>query len=215
MQGVFARPTEIFSLSVIAFFEKIDEVLFTPDFDTYEHLTFLNDPLTFKWLILGVYFGLVIASFVMFYNKNVLGALIRRLDEACALSPESAKTLDELGFSKNIFVKLSLKRGNTLRKLVAIAPAEGEASEDGRDLTLFLASVEGRKYSVDTERFYLPEKKRDVAVDRFRKKGSGWLSVVLMVVVGLLVTIAIMKLAPSVAGLIESLIDGMSGEQLP
>lgn len=212
MQGVFTRPSEIFALSAISFFEKIDETLFTPNFDTYEHLTFLNDPLTFKWLILGVYFGLVIASLVMFYNKNVLGALIRRLDEVGALGAESAKTLDELGFSKNIFIKLSLKRGNTLRKLVAIAPAEGEACE--RDLTLFLASVEGIKYSVDTERFYLPQSKRDVAVGRFRRKGSGWLSVVLMTVVGLVAVIAIMKLAPSVAGIIEALIDGMSAEQL-
>lgn len=212
MQGVFTRPSEIFALSAISFFEKIDETLFTPNFDTYEHLTFLNDPLTFKWLILGVYFGLVIASLVMFYNKNVLGELIRRLDEVGALDAESAKTLDELGFSKNIFIKLSLKRGNTLRKLVAIAPAEGEACE--RDLTLFLASVEGIKYSVDTERFYLPQSKRDVAVGRFRRKGSGWLSVVLMAVVGLAVVIAIMKLAPSVAGIIEALIDGMSAEQL-
>ena len=212
MQGVFTRPNEIFALSAISFFEKIDETLFTPNFDTYEHLTFLNDPLTFKWLILGVYFGLVIASLVMFYNKNVLGALIRRLDEVGALGAESAKTLDELGFSKNIFIKLSLKRGNTLRKLVAIAPAEGEACE--RDLTLFLASVEGIKYSVDTERFYLPQSKRDVAVGRFRRKGSGWLSVVLMTVVGLVAVIAIMKLAPSVAGIIEALIDGMSAEQL-
>ena len=212
MQGVFTRPNEIFALSAISFFEKIDETLFTPNFDTYEHLTFLNDPLTFKWLILGVYFGLVIASLVMFYNKNVLGELIRRLDEVGALGAESAKTLDELGFSKNIFIKLSLKRGNTLRKLVAIAPAEGEACE--RDLTLFLASVEGIKYSVDTERFYLPQSKRDVAVGRFRRKGSGWLSVVLMAVVGLAVVIAIMKLAPSVAGIIEALIDGMSAEQL-
>ena len=212
MQGVFTRPNEIFALSAISFFEKIDETLFTPNFDTYEHLTFLNDPLTFKWLILGVYFGLVIASFVMFYNKNVLGALIRRLDEVGALDAESAKTLDELGLSKNIFIKLSLKRGNTLRKLVAIAPAEGEACE--RDLTLFLASVEGIKYSVDTERFYLPQSKRDVAVGRFRRKGSGWLSVVLMTVVGLVAVIAIMKLAPDVAGIIEALIDGMSAEQL-
>ena len=212
MQGVFTRPNEIFALSAISFFENIDETLFTPNFDTYEHLTFLNDPLTFKWLILGVYFGLVIASLVMFYNKNVLGELIRRLDEVGALDAESAKTLDELGLSKNIFIKLSLKRGNTLRKLVAIAPAEGEACE--RDLTLFLASVEGIKYSVDTERFYLPQSKRDVAVGRFRRKGSGWLSVVLMAVVGLAVVIAIMKLAPSVAGIIEALIDGMSAEQL-
>ena len=212
MQGVFTRLNEIFALSAISFFEKIDETLFTPNFDTYEHLTFLNDPLTFKWLILGVYFGLVIASLVMFYNKNVLGELIRRLDEVGALDAESAKTLDELGLSKNIFIKLSLKRGNTLRKLVAIAPAEGEACE--RDLTLCLASVEGIKYSVDTERFYLPQSKRDVAVGRFRRKGSGWLSVVLMAVVGLAVVIAIMKLAPSVAGIIEALIDGMSAEQL-
>ncbi len=200
MQGVF-------SLSFVSFFEKIDE-FFTPTFDTYEHLTFLNDPNAFKWLVLGIYFGLLLASFVMFYNKNVLGAFVRRIDGAGALDAASAKTLAELGFEKNIFIKLSLKLGNSLRRVIALAPKDGE-EHDG-DLTLFHASMLKQKYSLSDARFYIPQTKRDIVVGRFSAKGSGILSVVLTAVIGLAVAIIILKFAPNVAGLIESVIDGMS-----
>ncbi len=211
MQGVFLRQLDILTLSFTSFFVKLDEMLFTPQFDTYEHLTFLNDPNGFKWLILGIYFGLVLASAVMFYNKNVLGSLIRRLDGAQAYDRATAKTLSELGCDRNIFFRLSLKAGNSLRRVISVAPREDERLPD--DINLYNAAALGRKCSPLTDRFYLPQSKRDATVTRFNAKGSGWLSVILMVVVGFVAVIAIFKLAPFVAGLIEQAIAGMVSGQ--
>ncbi len=211
MQEVFLRQSEIGSLSIAAFFQKLNETLFTPQFDTYEHLTFLNDPDGFKWLILGLYFGLVAASLFMFYNKNVLGSLIRKLDGAEAYDRVSAKTLAELGCEKNFFCKMSLRCGNSVRKVVSVAPTEDEELPD--DVTLLAASAFGRRTSTLTDRFYLPQSKRDAAITRFDPKGSGWLSVLLMAVIGLLLVIVIFKLAPFIAGLIEQAIASSVAQQ--
>ena len=96
----------VFALSVSGFFEKIDKMFFTPEFGKYEHLGFLGNSDSFKWAILALYFGLVIASVLTYYNRNVLGKAVRALDTAGSLSPEGAKTLAELGLGKNIFIKL-------------------------------------------------------------------------------------------------------------
>ncbi len=211
MQEVFLRQSEIGSLSIAAFFHKLNETLFTPQFDTYEHLTFLNDPNGFKWLIFGLYFGLIAASLFMFYNKNVLGSLIRKLDGAGAYDRDSAKTLSELGCEKNFFYRIALKRGSSVRKAVAIAPNGEEELPD--DISVLSAAALGRKCSPKTDRFYIPESKRDATVGRFNAKGSGWLSVLLIVVIGLVLVIAIFKLAPFVAGLIEKAIASASVQQ--
>ncbi len=210
MQKVFLRHGETASLSIAAFFQKLNETLFTPQFDTYEHLTFLNNPDGFKWIIFGLYFGLVAASLFMFYNKNVLGELVRRLDIAGAHDRDSAKTLSELGLEKNIFCKISLKRGNSIRKAVCIAPAEDE--ELPEDISVLRAAAQGRKCSPLTDRFYIPAEKCDTIVDRFNPKGSGWLSVLLMIILGIVLVIAIFKFAPFIAGLIEQAIASAVGE---
>ena len=55
----------------------------------------------------------------MFYNKNVLGGFVRNLDANGCLSPETAKTINELGVSRrNFFVRISLKHGYTLKNTV-------------------------------------------------------------------------------------------------
>ena len=96
----------IFALSVATFFDTIDRTFFTPNFGTYEKLKYFNDPMAFKLTVIGIYIGVIIASLCMYYNRHVLGALVRKLDADGCDSPENAKTLEALGFGKNIFVKI-------------------------------------------------------------------------------------------------------------
>ena len=121
--------TDTAALSLATFFDTIDRTFFTPNFRTYENLTFFNDPTMFKLIIFGLYFGIIAAALFMFYTKRVLGAFVRALDQNGALSKENAKTLAELGFEKNIFVKLALVTGYTLRRVVHFVPAPAEESE--------------------------------------------------------------------------------------
>ena len=197
------------ALSLGTFFDTIDRNFFTPNFDTYEHMRFFNDPTAFKILVIGLYIGIVIASLVMYYNKHVLGGFIRRVDELGALSPETARTLEELGYSKNPFIKLSLKTGYSLRRVISYVPS-GEGSERAGG-NLANAAYAKEKLELLSDRFYIPQEKRDVTVGRFRVKGSGWLTVLLFAVVGIVAVVLVFKLAPFAVGLLESMIAGFSG----
>lgn len=197
-----------FALSVSGFFEKIDKIFFTPEFGEYEHLGFLGSSESFKWAILALYLGLIIASIVAYYNKCVLGKAIRALDAAGCTSAETAKTLAELGLDKNIFVKLSLRKGGTLaslvRRVVVIDEENdtrvgGNAKKAGKDKVNFASDM-----------FYIEPEKRDGLVQRFSAKGSGILSIVLVAVIGLAAVILIFKVAPFVFGLLDSALGGFS-----
>ena len=194
-----------------AFFDNIDKNFFTPKFDTYEYMTFFNNPDSFKWLVLGIYFGLVIASVVMFFNKTVLGGFIRTLDKNGCLSDEKALALDELGYAKNIFIKLSLKYGNTLRRVVSYTAIDADNSTRvGGNLKE--SGIAGSRLDFDRVKFYLPSEKRDAAVQRFDGKGSRWINILAVTVIGIIVVVIIFKLAPFLVGLAENTLAGFSAD---
>lgn len=198
----------VFALSSGNFFETIDKVFFTPEFGKYEHLGFLGNSESFKWAILALYFGLVIASLVAYYNRCVLGKAVRALDAAGCTSLETAKTLAELGLGKNIFIKLSLRKGGMLASLVrrvVIIDDENDARVGGN-------AKKGKKGKVnfETDMFYIQPERRDSLVQRFSVKGSGVLSVVLVAALGLVAVVVIFKVAPFAFGLLDSALGGFS-----
>lgn len=206
-----------FSISyplIKAFFDRIDRDFFTPEFSTYEYMTFFNRPDAFKWLVLGIYFGLVIASVVMFYNKTVLGGFVRALDKSGCSSDETAMSVDALGFGKNFFVKLSLKFGNTLRRVVSYTAI---SAEDGTRVggNLQETGIKGRFLDLEAVKFYLPESKRDAAVRRFDVKGSKWINIVATAVIGIIVVVLVFKLAPYFVGMVENAFAGFAADANP
>ena len=210
MYGNFTHMNTV-ALSLSTFLDTIDRKFFTPNFGTYEHMTFFNDPTSFKVLVIGLYLGIVLASLMMFYNRRVLGGFVRKLDSENATDPDSAKTLSELGYEKNIFIKLSLKMGYSLRRVICFAPGDGENSaRTGGNLANTALTRE--KVMLDADKFFLPEEKRDTTLRRFRTKGSGPLSIVLTAVLGIVVVVLIFKLAPLAVSFLESFVAGFSNE---
>ena len=89
---------------------------FSPELGAYDNFN-INEGsfVSLKYIIIGLFFGIIFAAISAFYNRRVLGDFIRALIKADATSPEKAKTLAELGFDKNGFVKTSLRNGCTLK----------------------------------------------------------------------------------------------------
>lgn len=99
--------------------------LFSPELGKYDNFNFNETSfVAVKYVIIGIFFGIVLASASALFNRRVLGRFIRALIKQDATSPESAKTLSELGFDKNPFVKYSLTRGYTLRKSTSCVERE-------------------------------------------------------------------------------------------
>ena len=216
------------ALSLATFFDTIDRTFFTPNFGTYENLSFFNDPTMFRLIIFGLYFGIIAAALFMFYTKRVLGAFVRALDKNGALSKENAKTLSELGFEKNIFVKLALITGYTLRRVVYFVPAPADETEENAKKkakklkkgapdasaggNLAELGVYGYRADLSRDAFYIPEEKRDVTVGRFEARGNGLLSVLAVAVIGIVVVVLIFKFAPYIVSMIDSLAGGFKNE---
>ena len=77
------------------------------------------------WLII---FGMIIALVFIYFTKVVNGALVRALMENGVYSPESAKTLDELGFDKKANILKMYKRSAALDRIVGTVEEEADES---------------------------------------------------------------------------------------
>lgn len=177
---------------------NIFEYFFDPKFGNYENLTNF-DPVVCKWAIFGLYFGIVAAAVITAFTKLILGRLPRGLIDAGALSPDSAKTLGEVGCNNALF-RFFLKHGFTLRNVVHCV---GAGEDD--NLTRIWGKV---IINFNEARFYVPEAKRDAVVSRFSKKGSGWVTVLLVAVIGLVAVAGIFKVLPPILEYFNSVFGG-------
>ena len=71
-----------------------------------------------------LFIGIVFAVLIVGYNKLFLGRFVKALIKAEANHPAFAKSFDELNIKKNFLFKLALRKGGTLKKI--IAELEGE-----------------------------------------------------------------------------------------
>ena len=65
-------------------------------------------------------FGAFISVLISVINKKNVGKLVKKLIEAKASTPESAKTLEELGLSKNSYLRYATRPTSTLMNIISI-----------------------------------------------------------------------------------------------
>ena len=146
----------------------------------YIKITSTGEP--FIVAILGMFIGFFLASVAVIYQKRFLGQFVTRLQRKNAFTEDTAQSLSDLGLSKNIFIRQSLKsQGSVIRKMVRIVTPQSEgggASEADENAEKKPISL---KEEIDfaTAKFYIPEQLRYRAEFRFRKRGSAILYVIL------------------------------------
>ena len=113
-----------------AWFKEWFNRTFSTGYNDYQHIQMGTGTIvTLRNIVLGLFIGLIIAACVAFYDKNRLGAFVRKLVKDECLWPEKAKTLGELGFLKNPGVRNSLKRGKVLGNTVHCVEKEQYQAE--------------------------------------------------------------------------------------
>ena len=187
----------------------------------YQNLGLEKMPLfSIRLLVLGIFAGIIIACVAMAYHKQILGGAVRRLIERGCLSPDKAMTARELGYLKNPLIKNALARSTSLRSVVKCVgeeefyrqqTADMEAYEEKRKSEPKLPRYKKREYIVDTatDRFYIPEDKRIRAEIKFEKKGSGWLSTVISIVVMIVAFFVLLLVLPQILGFLDDLFGGL------
>lgn len=195
---------------------------FSVDLGRYEHINVGSGSLiTLRNVILGICAGIIIASIMAAYDKNMLGKFVRKIIKEECFWPDKAKTLEELGFEKNYFIMSSLRRGNGILgkvvKCVEREEKEIEALHMRQEYIEATGSEKGfvqEKYEVDlnTAHFYIPDDEHYAADIRFDNKGSGWRAFLLVIIVTLIIAVLVCFLLPDMIQLVDNMIDILKGD---
>ena len=139
---------------------------------------------TARNIIFAFCFGIFLAALYTAYQRGVVGKPVRALLRAEALSPESAKTLAELGLEKNPFVVFEIGRNATLKTLIKSLVGEGDDAPT---------------------RYYIPEELKYRADVRFEAKGNGVAALLITAVVSLALAFALIALFPTLLTIVDNL----------
>ena len=184
----------------------------------YENLNFgTGTMLSLRIIILGLCIGLSLAAFASVFNKRVLGKLVRKLIKQEALSPESAKSLYELGYAKSLVLHLAVKKSTALRRVVKCREEEEfysqqrvkrEEYEKTRETDKSLPRFKEKEYKMDSysDSFYIPENMKYTADIKFEKKGSTWIGAIIFSVVMFFVFLAIIVFLPQILSLLNDFV---------
>jgi len=189
----------------------------TVDFGEYDNLGLSGLSLErLRMTVIAAFLAIIIASFVITLNRGVYGTLIARLNAERCHSPESAKTLGELGLMKNSAVRSAL-RGGSIYKGLVFCPAKDEY-----DTTAVRANLEARasgspgaamkkyRYDFERDRFYIPEDVSFTAERKFEKKGSRLPVAILVSIVTAIGMFIALLLLPDILTFIDNFIGMMS-----
>lgn len=141
-------------------------------------------------IIWSLFIGIIAASALTFYNKQILGGFVRKLVANNASSPETAQTLSDTGYSKNVFVRYALREKSTFRKVVKAAEVTSNTKPD-------LANMH----------FYVPKELEERVDLQYNGGGTTVLSFLLSVLVFFAVAILSLVLVPILTDFVSTLFE--------
>ena len=173
--------------------------------------------ITLKTVLIGLTIGIIFASFITIYNKKYIGDFVRKLLKEQCFDRTSAKTLDELGYSKRLGIKLALRSGKPLSRWARCVEedefnaeiekkrAEFEEAHKDDDNSPKFHTVEFKR-NMKTMHFYIPEEKKFAADVKFDAKGANWGSFILVAVVAILICAFLSFILPDIVKMIDNFI---------
>lgn len=191
---------------------------FNPDLSGYTNFSLgSNGIVNIHVIVFGIYIGIMLAAVYTIYTKNVLGKMVRNLLETGSIEPENAKTLDELGLKKNLFIRLAL-RGYSMNRIVnSIEKDEfikdtNEARNTYEENRKASAKIGKRlppfpepKFDKKPEecRYYITEKNRITSEMRFNANGSGYGTFFFVLLIASICVIIVYSLLPHLLTLVD------------
>ncbi len=154
---------------------------------------------TLQIVIWSFFIGIMIGALSLFYQKQVIGSFVRALLADGAADPGNAKTLEELGYAKNRFVRYALRNGSVLRKMVWEAEDNYTTDESG-----FRYSARTKKMDINTARFYIDDSNRVRADLRYNAQGSDILVLLISVVIFAVAAYALLIFIPYIVDLFKN-----------
>ena len=222
--------------------DYIADKYFTPDFSAFEYqnIHIDTDPFVSPAMIfLGVFIAVFLGAGIMIFNRRVLGRLVRRLIKKDALSPDRAKTLEELELTDSKAIRLFINRptlSKTVRcveedeyygvEYVPVVHADYSGTEEAKKIeqaaedkrrdvyAISLNTPRKLKYKRNPlkDHFYIPERKKYRASVRFDIKGTNPITLVIIGVLLIAFGILFMKALPYILNVIDGIISTFKGQ---
>ena len=182
----------------------------------------LDTMITVRNIIIGMFAGVIVASLMALYTKNVLGSFVRWLLKNEVFSEEKAVRLAQTGFVTNFSVRSALKKGRTLRTVVRCR----EEEEHNRAMEMARLEHEQKRsedeslppfvpYTYtpdpDADHFYIPEEKKYQAEMRFENLGTNWVVFIGIVILSVVLFCALMLVIPEILKIIDALAGSFDG----
>lgn len=224
MSGLFRTP--IFNLSndasatpglIEELWAYLTEKYFTLDLGQYENLGLDNvggGMINLSWAIIALCLGIVLAAIMAVFEKRGLGEFVRKLLSEECYTPETAKTLAELGYRKNAAVRGALRSGS-LSKVVKCAQKEAYNAEIERKRQEYEQNTPAGsppfkafpyKINYETDTFYIPKDDSYAADLRYDKRGSGIVSILISIAVAIALAVFIIFILPEVLQLLDNFV---------
>ncbi len=166
--------------------------------------------ITVIWI---VFFGVCFASLYAYYQKNIVGDIVRALLKLDATGEDTAKTLDEIGYGdgiRNTFASYVLRHGAPLRKTVyAVFDDTPEKKKDADEL------FAKKKDLGFAQKYYIPEEKKYVADVRYDAEGSSAKTLLLSVAAFFAAALIIIALLPDIQSMINGFKDSFGKNDTP
>ncbi len=167
----------------------------------YDNFELFNPFISVKLIVWAVFAGFVFASLLAIYQKRLIGGVVKTMLAEGATSPEGAKTVSELGYSTDWFVKNALRTDVTLARFVSRIDKEPGEDEEPK------LTRSGRPViDFETARFYIPEDLKYKAEVRYARKGTDFAAFGICVAIFIAAAFAAIFLIPDLIQLIDNFI---------
>lgn len=194
---------------------------FNPDLSGYTNFHLGSSSIiNIHVIVFGIFIGVILAALYSIYTKKILGRFVRKLLADGVVTPEEAKTLDELGFTKNLAVIWGLK-GYTLGRVVNSIEKDEfikstnearqtyeanrkEAAKHGKRLPSFPEPKFTKK--VRECKYYIAEKNKYTAEMRFNDNGSGYGTFFFVLLIAFICVIIVYALLPQILTLVDTVL---------
>ena len=202
--------------------EYFEGKYFSVDMPYLENFTVESSALmSLRMIIIGITFGLIFGSIAAVFNKRYLGCFVRSLVDNDCLDRESAKTLQELGYQKDVAVRSVIKSGGTLSRW-ARCREEDEFFDNLKKMKEEFEAAHANdakapkfkepefKRDLDTMHFYVLEEKKYEAEVKFDSKGFNWGSVFLVTMASILLCAFACYILPDAIKMVDNFITIMN-----
>lgn len=194
---------------------------FNPDLSGYTNFDLGSSSIiNIHVIVFGIFIGVMLAAIYSIYTKKILGRFVRKLLAEEIIAPEEAKTLDELGFAKNLAIIWGL-RGYTLGRVVNSVEKDEfiKATNDARQIyedNRKRAAKQGKRLPSFPEpkftkkvrecSYYIAEKNKYTAEMRFNDNGSGYGTFFFVLLIAFICVIIVYALLPQILTLIDTVL---------